>query len=678
MSLTAVVSSSLPFENGYYQQFGANVPIPVVINVFNSSSQPARIKTIYLTDIEDGSSLGEPNLFRYGVSYAPANNVVPAATTTEVTGTIPVPSGSGNSSIWIALPFQPDTEYTIGSPPLVLGPYIQNLGFYGIDTNVNPPFLFPVYPSTANSSIISVGPTPIFSGAVNLTAALNFTSSVYQYDPNVSQGSLFGQLNNYGFDPPTSSLANQFTYEWWSKLRTYGVPWTGGAQPTTNRGTIWKTFGFPFIEGFGAQIGYLDDGKLYIMMEQDFTAPVSPAFPPYVGLSSSAAVSLNTWVHQAVTRNGAGQVTFWIDGTGSGGGTRSIAQNAHYVNNFNLLCDNLAIPYLTEAGDSPFEGLIENTCDGYFMNLEFSNYCKYTSNFIPPTSSLSAAYGSGGGTFPITSSITTLGSASYNSAFIPQPQPLDQFPIAEYPVSIGAVIMVDNNPNITTSSLGQFRIQVNQPFQIDLVSPFRVWSLADNQRPISNDGFDFQLTTNVVLTTDRSIVAPYAQGYYSSSNTDVAEVIENSDAFAATTSSLNGGFTQLSASGGSVIIKGTGSTELSVWFGPIQGSPAATTTLEVVDALPRAINVYPQNTNVVSGSSYQYTAYLLKSNGSREDITATATWETNNNTLFPIDANGLLEVTGSQGNVIITATSGGLFGSANAVVINPAFQGINQ
>lgn len=685
MSLTAFISSSLPFENGYYQQYGSvgkgATPIPVVIQVFNSGTSPVSLKEVYLInyDLEEPVlSLGDPDLKRRGVSYAPANNVIPAATTQEATGTIPVPSGSNNNTIWIALPFQSSSEYTIGSPPLVLGPYIQNYGFYGINNAVDPPFLLPVYPSTNNSSIVNVGPTPIFSGAVNLTQALNFTSSVFTYDPNVSQGSLFGQLNNFGYDPPTSSLANQFTYEWWSNLRSYGVPWTGGAQPTNNYGTIWKTFGFPFLEGAGAQIGYLENGELYIMMEQDFTAPVSPAFPPYVGVSSSAAVPLNTWTHQAITRNAAGLITFWINGTASGTGTRLTSSNPHYVNNFNLFGDNLSVPYLTDGGNSPYENLIENTCDGYFMNLQFTNTCKYTGNFTPPTGALGVYYSGSGGNVPVTGSQTTQGSASFNALFIPQINALNYYPNAEYQFNIGAVLMRGNDPNIITSSTAPFRVQFQPPLNAEIVSPYRVWSLANNKAPPENTGFDFQLSTNIIFINNESVLLPFSQMFYSSSDTSVAEIVENTEIINATTSSVVGGFTQLSASGGGVSIKGTGSVEFYAWLGPISGPPIASASLEVVDALPLGISVYPQNSNLLSGSYYQYSAYLLKSNGAKEDITNTATWATTDSTLFPISNTGLLEITGSTGQVIITAVSGGLLGTANASVINRAFEGIKQ
>lgn len=458
MTLSAVVSSSTPFIEGYYQISGG-VASPVNIVVYNSSSSPARIKTLYLTCINGAVSLGEPNLIRRGVSYAPANNIVPAATTVETSGSIPIPSGSGDTDSWIILPFQ--QTYTVGSPPLELGPYHKNIGYWAFAYDYDPPFLLPVYPSNNNSSIVTAV-TPIVSGATPITSALNFTSSVYTYDPNASQGAIVGQLGNYGLGPPpTSSLANQFTYEWWSNLRSYGIPFIGAA-PSTNAGTVWKTFGFPFLEGSGIQIGYLKNGSLYCMMEQDFTATLPESeinAPPYVGISSSAIVPTGSWVHQAITRNASGQITFWINGTGSGGGTRATGSNPHYCNNYYLFCDNLTIPYLNIDDESdPYNGLIETTCDGLFMEMRMSDVVRYTTNFTPSTASYSASYSGGGGSIPVTSSQTTLGSASYNSFVIPQVLAETYFPQNRYSFQLGAVVMKGEDPSVTVATASLFRV----------------------------------------------------------------------------------------------------------------------------------------------------------------------------------------------------------------------------
>ena len=458
MTLSATISSSVPFIGGEYLVTGGLVS-PVTINVYNSSSSPVRIKDVYLTCPNGAVSLGIADIIRRGVAYAPANNVVPAATTIESSGSIPLPSGSGDNNSWIILPFQ--QTYTIGSPPLQLGPFHENIGYWAFSYDYDPPFLLPVYPSNANSSIV-VAATPIVSGATPLTSALNFTSSVFSYDPNVSQGPIIGQLGNFGLGPPpTSSLANEFTYEWWGNLRSYGVPFIGAA-PTTKVGTVWKTSGFPIIEGIGLEIGYLTDGKLYCMMEEDYTAVLPPSeinYPPYVGISSSTSVPLQQWVHHAVTRNSSGQVTFWINGTGSGGGTRTTGSNPHFCNNYNLFCDNLVIPYLNiDDENDPYNGLIETTCDGLFMQMRMSDVVHYTVNFTPSTASYNASYSGGGGNISVTGSQTTLGSASYNALIIPQVSAETFFPQNTYTITIGGVVMQGNNPSVTIATASTFRV----------------------------------------------------------------------------------------------------------------------------------------------------------------------------------------------------------------------------
>jgi len=457
MSLSAFISASFPLVDGAYE-IPSNENIPVVINVFNSSSQPVSLKTIYLTCPEGAVSLGDVDIKRRGWSYAPANNVIPAATTIETSGSVPIPSGSNDTGSWIIAPFKSGSVYYLGTPPLELGPYYENLGYWGLAYNTNPPYPLGIFPSTNNASLV-VPPVlpPVVSGSppTQQGYALNFTSSVYSYDPNVSQGALFAQLSNYANPPPPSSLANDFTYEWWSYLRSYGVPVAGNATPNNTAGTIWKTFGFPYVEGFGAVIGYLTSGELYIMMKQDVDAIL---FPPDVGVSSSAVVPLNNWVHQAVVRSG-NTITFYINGTGSGGGTRNVAQNPHYCNEAHLFGDNLSIPYFTDEGNSPYEGFIENTCDGYFIQLRMSNYARYTSNFTPPTGSFDAAYNSGGGSVPVTGSQTTQGSASYGALIKPQVDPTTLWPQeADFEFQIGGVIMKGNNADVITATGSYFRV----------------------------------------------------------------------------------------------------------------------------------------------------------------------------------------------------------------------------
>lgn len=651
MSVTAQISSSLSFANGAYFQAGLG-DIPITVKVYNSSSSPVQINQIILSqqNLPVPTQVGTIGIIRNNIVNT-ANNTVPAATTITVTGTVPIPSGSGDPNIWVALPFQTGSEYTLGSPPIVLGPFYQNYGFYGLDTTVNPPLLVPVYKSDNNASIINVGATPIFSGAVNLTQALNFTSSVYSYDPEVSQGGLFGILQNASLGPPpTSSLCNEFTYEWWSNLRSYGVPNTGTVNPTNNAGTIWDSSGFLFLEGAGAQIGYLVNGKLYIMLKEDFLSPLPTTLPPYVGLSSSATVPLSTWIHQAVTRNSAGQVTFWIDGTGSGGGSRPTGSNPHYFNNFHLFGDAESIPFLSEDGNSPYESLIEGTCDGYFLNAVFSNYCKYTGNFTPPTGALSAAYGSGGGNIPVTSSQTTLGSASYNARISPQTDAIYYFPSANnggaYNFNLQATVQIGKGANFITASQADFTIYLSQLQTPSINSPYRVWSLFDDRAPPFLTGSDFIIQGQILTAeTPNQYVLTFPPDfvYFSSSDNSIATVIENGIGTYVTGSTGN---PQLSGSGGSVKIMGqTGSVIISMAVGDPNSPPAAELELTVIDAYPLTVSTFPQQAYGKIGADLQLRAYLSKTNGSNTDITndPLTTWSVEPSNFATI-TNGLLSI----------------------------------
>ena len=695
MSLSAFVSSSLPFENGGYTATGLQ-PIPVEIIVYNSSSNPVTLKTIYLTQEEDALgtgaslSLGDPNFRRNGVSYAPANNVVPAAVTEEVSGSIPVPSGSGDQSVWMAMPFQ-DT-FVIGSPPLELGPFYRNLGYWGV-IYPDPVQPAPVAATSNNSFITGNFATPIFSGALNLTNSIKSVPSVYVYgNPEYPQGAI-PFIQGGPFEPqPPGSLCNEFTYEWWSYLYGYGVPvspFSVLASPT-NAGTVISSFGLVGLEGFGATIGYTEGGKLYCLLDEDMSRNPIPSGelnePPYVGLTSSATVPLNTWTHQAVTRNAAGQVTFWINGTASGGGTRAIAQNPHYFFFGSLLGDPSSSPFYVPDGSGytgPWTDYIENICDGLFINLVFSPYTKYTGNFTPPTGSLTASYGSGGGSSPVTGTLTTLGSASFSALFQPQIDPLQYLTpnSFSYDFPLTAVVMRGDNPNITRATSSLFRVTGIGDIPGSVVTinnPFAVWSLADNRRPPQNDGFDFQLTPQIFFgNTGQILEIPQALCFYSSSDTGVVQVVENSDGFDATTGSV-GGFTQLSASGGSVTIAGTGSATVYFAIGAppvVPGNYQGETTISVVDALPVSIQLNPPLRNVFSGSSYPYTATLIKSNGSTQDITTTATWSTTGAeaTITPVGATQELGITGSFGTINITAVSGGLNATAQATIISRNF-----
>jgi uncharacterized protein YjdB len=80
-----------------------------------------------------------------------------------------------------------------------------------------------------------------------------------------------------------------------------------------------------------------------------------------------------------------------------------------------------------------------------------------------------------------------------------------------------------------------------------------------------------------------------------------------------------------------------------------------------------SIAVTPANATVAIGSTQQFIATALSSNGTRSVITSSATWTSSNSAVATVSSGGL--ATGvTAGTVTITAASGGVVGSATLAV----------
>lgn len=142
----------------------------------------------------------------------------------------------------------------------------------------------------------------------------------------------------------------------------------------------------------------------------------------------------------------------------------------------------------------------------------------------------------------------------------------------------------------------------------------------------------------------------------------------------ATTQDLTSGVTWTSSSSGVAAFLGAkglvtgvtaGSTTLSAGFGEIAGQVTVTVTSPVVTS----VVVAPAVSTIALGTTTALTATATLSDGSMEDVTATATWTSSDAVNAAVDASG--HVQGSAvGSYTITATASGVHGTASVSVIN--------
>jgi hypothetical protein len=105
------------------------------------------------------------------------------------------------------------------------------------------------------------------------------------------------------------------------------------------------------------------------------------------------------------------------------------------------------------------------------------------------------------------------------------------------------------------------------------------------------------------------------------------------------------------------------------------GSRSGNTTLTVTAAILQSIAVTPANPSIAIGLTMQFTATGTYTDGTSQDITASVTWTSGTTGVATIiNASGLATAV-SVGTSVITATSGGISGTAlaaTALASNPA------
>jgi uncharacterized protein YjdB len=109
-----------------------------------------------------------------------------------------------------------------------------------------------------------------------------------------------------------------------------------------------------------------------------------------------------------------------------------------------------------------------------------------------------------------------------------------------------------------------------------------------------------------------------------------------------------------------------GAVTITATSGVKSGSVTLTVTTPIA---PSSVAVTASSSTVSVGGKVQLTANEVYSDGSKKDVTKTATWTSGTATVATVDANG--QVTGVKvGTVTITATSGGKSGTVNLTIVD--------
>ena len=106
---------------------------------------------------------------------------------------------------------------------------------------------------------------------------------------------------------------------------------------------------------------------------------------------------------------------------------------------------------------------------------------------------------------------------------------------------------------------------------------------------------------------------------------------------------------------------------ISAAFAGVTGSTGLTVTAPVLTS----IAVTPINTNLLTGTTEQFTATGTLSNNTTEDLTSQVTWASSDTTWATINTTGLATAV-SAGPVTISAVFHGVTGSTGLTVVNPA------
>ena len=170
------------------------------------------------------------------------------------------------------------------------------------------------------------------------------------------------QFSSFGSD--------DWTHEFWMYVT---------ALPSTQYGVAGNNNATNFMSEF--RLKFRTDGKL------DFNAAHSSGSYDLADITSSVALSTQTWHHIAIVRNDA-NITLYIDGTNRG--------NAGIGSGAVLGRNGSATPFLIGKDANDMVAFFEQTSDyfsGYIENYQiFQGYAKYTSNFTAPTDEQTQSY----------------------------------------------------------------------------------------------------------------------------------------------------------------------------------------------------------------------------------------------------------------------------------------------
>ncbi len=123
------------------------------------------------------------------------------------------------------------------------------------------------------------------------------------------------------------------------------------------------------------------------------------------------------------------------------------------------------------------------------------------------------------------------------------------------------------------------------------------------------------------------------------------------------------------SSSGLALSHSQGSSMISATFKTVDGPVTGTTTLSVAVTL-KSLTITPVSPSIANSTSLQLTVTGIFSDGSTQDLTASASWSSSSNGTATVSSKGLVTATGG-GTATITATEGGV-SSATTLTVTSA------
>jgi uncharacterized delta-60 repeat protein len=156
-----------------------------------------------------------------------------------------------------------------------------------------------------------------------------------------------------------------------------------------------------------------------------------------------------------------------------------------------------------------------------------------------------------------------------------------------------------------------------------------------------------------------------AVGYYSDGTTQTLTA-------GVTWSSSNTGVATINPTSGVANAVSVGTTIISATVGSVTG----TAVMNVTNARVVSLTITPTTATIADGTSLQYRAIATFSDGTTQDVTSSATWNSSVPGVATIDANGLARGVVPGGSIISAAVSGVTSNNANLTVTNATLSSI--